>query len=95
MLRLEPFRAEGTETLSTALWHLKKDKELCSLATQVANKICLKIDVNLLISRDTLPYSSVFIIPYECILLNLMSHFLRINIFLANIILHEILHFSP
>lgn len=35
MLRLEPFRAEGTETLSTALWHLKKEKELCSLATQV------------------------------------------------------------
>ena len=35
MQRLEPFRAEGTETLSTALWHLKKDTELCSLATQV------------------------------------------------------------
>lgn len=35
MLRLEPFRLEGTETLSTALWHLKKDKELCALAQQV------------------------------------------------------------
>jgi hypothetical protein len=38
MLRLEPFRAEGTETLSTALWHLKKEKELCSLATQVKQR---------------------------------------------------------
>jgi len=35
MVRLEPFRVKGTETLSTALWHLKKDKELCSLAQQV------------------------------------------------------------
>jgi anaphase-promoting complex subunit 3 len=35
MLRLEPFKVTGTETLSTALWHLKKDKELCSLAAQV------------------------------------------------------------
>ena len=35
MIRLEPFRVKGTETLSTALWHLKKDKELCSLAQQV------------------------------------------------------------
>jgi len=35
MLRLEPFRVKGTETLSTALWHLKKDKELCALAQQV------------------------------------------------------------
>ena len=35
MLRLEPFRVKGTETLSTALWHLKKDKELCSLAQQI------------------------------------------------------------
>jgi len=35
MLRLEPFRLAGTETLSTALWHLKKDKELCALAQQV------------------------------------------------------------
>lgn len=36
MLRLEPFRVAGTEILSTALWHLKRDKELCSLAQQVA-----------------------------------------------------------
>ena len=35
MLRLEPFRVAGTEILSTALWHLKRDKELCSLAQQV------------------------------------------------------------
>jgi anaphase-promoting complex subunit 3 len=35
MLRLEPFKVDGTETLSTALWHLKKDKELCSLAALV------------------------------------------------------------
>lgn len=35
MLRLEPFRVTGTELLSTCLWHLKKDKELCSLAQQV------------------------------------------------------------
>lgn len=35
MLRLEPFRLQGTETLSTALWHLKKNKELCALSQQV------------------------------------------------------------
>jgi anaphase-promoting complex subunit 3 len=35
MLRIEPFRVKGTETLSTALWHLKKDKELCALAQQI------------------------------------------------------------
>jgi anaphase-promoting complex subunit 3 len=35
MLRLEPFRVAGTEILSTALWHLKRDKELCALAQQV------------------------------------------------------------
>ena len=35
MMRLEPFRIQGTETLSTVLWHLKKDKELCALAQQV------------------------------------------------------------
>lgn len=35
MLRLEPFRVTGTETLSTALWHLRKDKHLCALAQQV------------------------------------------------------------
>ena len=36
MQRLEPFRLSGVETLSTALWHLKKDKELCALAHQVS-----------------------------------------------------------
>eukprot|EP01041_Mallomonas_annulata_P007385 gene7385-15078_t len=35
MMRLEPFRIRGVETLSTALWQLKKDKELCALAQQV------------------------------------------------------------
>jgi tetratricopeptide (TPR) repeat protein len=35
MLRVEPFRLCGLETLSTALWHLKRDKELCALAQQV------------------------------------------------------------
>lgn len=35
MLRAEPFRLCGLETLSTALWHLKRDKELCTLAQQV------------------------------------------------------------
>ena len=35
MLKLEPFRVQGLDTLSTALWHLKKDKELCALAQQV------------------------------------------------------------
>ena len=35
MLKQEPFRLNGLETLSTALWHLKSDKELCSLAQQV------------------------------------------------------------
>ena len=45
MLRLEPFRVKGTETLSTALWHLKKDKELCSLAQQVVevDKFCPEV----------------------------------------------------
>jgi anaphase-promoting complex subunit 3 len=37
MLRLEPFRLKGLEILSTALWHLKRDKELCSLAQQVVD----------------------------------------------------------
>lgn len=36
MLRLEPFRLKGTELLSTVLWQLKKDKDLCALAQQVA-----------------------------------------------------------
>lgn len=35
MLRLEPFRMTGTEILSTTLWHLKREKELCALAQQV------------------------------------------------------------
>ena len=35
MLRFEPFRIKGTEILSTVLWHLKKEKELCTLAQQV------------------------------------------------------------
>ena len=35
MLRLEPFRVRGTEILSTTLWHLKREKELCALAQQV------------------------------------------------------------
>jgi tetratricopeptide (TPR) repeat protein len=37
MLRLEPFRLNGTELLSTVLWHLKRDKDLCALAQQVAD----------------------------------------------------------
>jgi anaphase-promoting complex subunit 3 len=42
MMRLEPFRVKGVETLSTALWHLKKDKELCTLAQQIVDidKFC-------------------------------------------------------
>jgi anaphase-promoting complex subunit 3 len=35
MLRLEPFRLDGIEILSTALWHLKKEKDLSALAQQV------------------------------------------------------------
>ena len=35
MIRLEPFRVKGLDILSTTLWHLRKDKELCSLAQQV------------------------------------------------------------
>ena len=35
MIRLEPFRIKGIDILSTTLWHLRKDKELCSLAQQV------------------------------------------------------------
>jgi tetratricopeptide (TPR) repeat protein len=42
MLRVEPFRLYGLETLSTALWHLKRDKELSALAQQVVevDKLC-------------------------------------------------------
>ena len=35
MLKVEPFRVQGLEILSTALWFLKKDKELAALAQQV------------------------------------------------------------
>ena len=35
MLRVEPFRIKGIDILSTTLWHLRKGKELCSLAQQV------------------------------------------------------------
>lgn len=35
MLRCEPYRMQGLELLSSALWHLRKDKELSSLAQQV------------------------------------------------------------
>jgi len=35
MNRTECYRVQGLEILSTALWHLKRDKELCSLAHQV------------------------------------------------------------
>lgn len=35
MLKAEPFRIKGMETLSTALWHLKLDRELSALAQQV------------------------------------------------------------
>lgn len=35
MLRLEPFRISGVEYLSSALWHLRRDKELSALAQQV------------------------------------------------------------
>jgi anaphase-promoting complex subunit 3 len=34
MLRLEPHRVRGLEILSTALWHLKRDTDLASLAQQ-------------------------------------------------------------
>lgn len=34
MLRMEPYRTAGLEILSTALWHLKKEKELAALAQQ-------------------------------------------------------------
>jgi anaphase-promoting complex subunit 3 len=35
MVRLEPFRIEGIDILSTTLYHLRKDKDLSSLAQQV------------------------------------------------------------
>jgi len=35
MLTLEPFRVKGTDILSTTLWHLKREKELCALAQQL------------------------------------------------------------
>lgn len=37
MIRLEPFRLQGLETLSTALWHLKKDRQLSALSQQVVD----------------------------------------------------------
>lgn len=41
-MRLEPYRVKGTEILSTTLWHLRRDKELSSLAQQVVliDKFC-------------------------------------------------------
>ena len=39
MLRLEPHRVKGLEILSTALWHLKKEKDLAALAQQ-----CVEVD---------------------------------------------------
>ena len=39
MLRLEPHRVKGLEILSTALWHLKKEKDLAALAQQ-----CIEVD---------------------------------------------------
>lgn len=35
MVKLECYRLKGLEVLSTALWHLRRDKELCGLAQQV------------------------------------------------------------
>lgn len=37
MVRLEPFRIEGIDILSTTLYHLRKDKDLSSLAQQVVD----------------------------------------------------------
>ena len=39
MLRLEPYRVKGLEILSTALWHLRKEKDLAALAQQ-----CVAVD---------------------------------------------------
>lgn len=38
-MRLEPFRVKGLEILSTALWHLKRERDLAALAQQ-----CVDID---------------------------------------------------
>ncbi|CAM9276037.1 unnamed protein product, partial [Ectocarpus fasciculatus] len=37
MLRLEPYRIQGTEIMSTALWHTKSKQELCALGQQVVD----------------------------------------------------------
>lgn len=37
MIRLEPFRTQGLETLSAALWHLREDKALSALAQQAVD----------------------------------------------------------
>eukprot|EP01034_Spumella_vulgaris_P033364 gene33364-41173_t len=37
MLKVEPFRLSGMEILSTALWHLRLEKDLCALASQVSS----------------------------------------------------------
>lgn len=39
MMRVEPFRVSGLETFSTAMWHLKTDKELCALSQRVSKKL--------------------------------------------------------
>ncbi len=40
MLKVEPFRLTGMEILSTALWHLRRDKDLAALAMQVGDFVC-------------------------------------------------------
>ena len=47
VIRLEPYHTRGTELLSTALWHLKRDKELCSLANQVCSHILVLADIKI------------------------------------------------
>ncbi|CAN0011544.1 unnamed protein product, partial [Choristocarpus tenellus] len=37
MQRYDPHRMEGLELLSTALWHLKREVELCYLAQKVSD----------------------------------------------------------
>ena len=43
MVRAERHRVQGLEILSTAYWHLKRDKELCSLAQHVCTCVCMQL----------------------------------------------------
>lgn len=52
MLKIEPYRVLGTETMSTALWHLKLEKELCALGQQVSPRVYMITSNSFLFSNS-------------------------------------------